>query len=121
MDTDGEKKSALAMVFDFETDLAAVDAGQLRRVALLGIVIGFFAAVGGAVATMWLINWTGSVNKLSSAPALLGAVFFANGLYRLIVGFVPIVAKVKALRMGVMLLLLIAIGAAGMVVFLSEP
>lgn len=114
-------KGHLAMVFDFETDLATVDPARMRRVALLGIAIGFFAAVGGAVATTWLISWTGSVNKLSSAPALLGAVFFANGLYRLIVGFIPTVAKVKALRMSVMLILLVAIGAVGAGVLLYEP
>ncbi|MFT3707202.1 MAG: hypothetical protein QM817_05980 [Archangium sp.] len=114
-------KSDLGMVFDFETDLATVETAQLRRVALLGIVIGFFCAVGGGVATLWLINWTGSVNKLSIAPGLLGSIFFANGLYRLIVGFIPVVARVAALRMGVMLLLLVAIGTVALGVLLYEP
>lgn len=115
-----EMKSNLALVFDFETDLAAIGPARVKTIGLLGIAIGVPAAVLGAAASLWLVKWTGAVSKLSMGPACIGFVLLANGLYRLIVGFIPIVARVSALRMLVMLVLLCALAGGAGFVLLAE-
>jgi len=104
-------RSDLSLVFDFETDPAALGLERLRRIGGLGMLVGVPSLLAGFAASFLLVTAFRVVNKLTLMPVMLGALLLANGVYRLGVGAAPVLSRSRALRLAFLFLILSALTA----------
>ena len=84
-------------------------ASHLRRVGAAGLLIGVVLAPLGIALTAALSAWLGRVNKLTGLPGMYGACLLVVGVYRVVTGQFPVVARYSILRMLLLLVLFIAL------------